>query len=107
MSVTRRSVLAGTAAGTGALALTGWSWTAAEQASAARASAADGARRLDLVDFGDPDSESAHGLHAPDSAAVEGNAGDRARVARPLATPDIKTGDLRFTVRVDPSTRTT
>ncbi|MCZ4510517.1 hypothetical protein O3Q52_20445 [Streptomyces sp. ActVer] len=50
MSVTRRSVLAGTAAGTGALALTGWSWTAAEQASAAGAEGAGGARRLDLVD---------------------------------------------------------
>jgi F5/8 type C domain-containing protein len=102
MSVTRRSVLAGTAAGTGALAPTGWSWTAAEQASAAAAGEADGARRLDLVDFGNPDSETAHGLTAPDSAAVDGNAGDRARVAKPLATPDIKTGDLRFTVRVDP-----
>ncbi|WP_328493166.1 fibronectin type III domain-containing protein [Streptomyces sp. NBC_00414] len=98
------------AAGTGSLALTGWSWTAAEQASAAgteEPSAAGGveagsAGRLDLVDFGDPASESAHGLDAPDSAVVDGNAGDRARVAKPLATPGIKTGDLRFTVRVDP-----
>ncbi|MEV0218835.1 Tat pathway signal protein [Streptomyces sp. NPDC050704] len=102
MSVTRRSVLAGAAAGTGTLALTGWSWAAPEQASAAGDEEGAGAGRLDLVDFGDPDSEAAHGLEAPDSAVVEGNVGDRARVAKPLATPDIKTGDLRFTMKVDP-----
>ncbi|WP_151481050.1 fibronectin type III domain-containing protein [Streptomyces albicerus] len=102
MSVTRRSVLATAAAGTGTLALTGWSWTAAEQASAAGEEESEGARRLDLVDFGDADSEAAHDLYAPDSAVVDGNAGDRARVAKPLATPGIKAGDLRFTMKVDP-----
>ncbi|MER6134884.1 discoidin domain-containing protein [Streptomyces sp. NPDC001815] len=102
MSVTRRSVLAGATAGSGALALTGLSWTAAAHASAAGAQEAGGARRLDLVDFGDLDSEAAHGLDAPGSVVVDGNAGDRARVAQPLPTPGIRTGDLRFTVRVDP-----
>ncbi|MFJ2256994.1 Tat pathway signal protein [Streptomyces sp. NPDC087844] len=104
MPVTRRSVMAGAATGTGSLALTGWSWTAAGQASAAGddQEPAEGTGRLDLLDFGDPDSESAHHLDAPGSAVVNGNAGDRARVAKPLATPGIRTGDLRFTVRVDP-----
>ncbi|GAB2716370.1 fibronectin type III domain-containing protein [Streptomyces bullii] len=104
MPVTRRSVLATAAVGTGALALTGWSCSAAEQASAAEAGddAAEGAGRLDLIDFGDSDSEAAHGFHGPDTETVDGHAGDRARVARPLATPDIKGGDLRFTLAVDP-----
>ncbi|MDX2931284.1 fibronectin type III domain-containing protein [Streptomyces ipomoeae] len=104
MSVTRRSVLTTAAAGTGTLALTGWSWTtAAEQASADSAeAAAEGARRLDLIDFGSADSESAHDFHGPDTEVVDGNAGDRARVAKPLATPGIKGGDLRFTLAVDP-----
>ncbi|GAB2859519.1 hypothetical protein GCM10027074_28280 [Streptomyces deserti] len=104
MPVTRRSVLATAAAGTGTLALTGWSWTAAEQAAAAEGedAGAEGAGRLDLLDFGDPDSESAHGFHGPDTEVVDGHAGDRARVAKPLATPDIKGGDLRFTLAVDP-----
>ncbi|MBZ9644021.1 hypothetical protein [Streptomyces sp. PSKA30] len=106
MPVTRRSVLATAATGTGALALTGWSWTAAEQASAAEVAegeSAEGARRLDLIDFGNPDSEAAHAFVGPDTEVVDGHAGDRARVAKPLATPDIKGGDLRFTLAVDPA----
>ncbi|OAH12639.1 galactose-binding domain-containing protein [Streptomyces jeddahensis] len=103
MPVTRRSVLATAAAGTGSLALTGWSWTAAEPAYAADSEAApEGARRLGMIDFGDPDSEAAHGFDGPDTAVVDGNAGDKARVAKPLATPGIKGGDLRFTLKVDP-----
>ncbi|KUL22310.1 fibronectin type III domain-containing protein [Streptomyces regalis] len=105
MPVTRRSVLATAATGTGALALTGWSWTAADQASAAEAAtaeAAEGAGRLDLIDFGNADSETAHDFTGPDTEVADGHAGDRARVAKPLATTDIKGGDLRFTLAVDP-----
>ncbi|TLS46706.1 fibronectin type III domain-containing protein [Streptomyces montanus] len=103
MPVSRRSVLAGAAAGTGALALSGWSTAVAAQAHAVEAAdAGGGARRLDVIDFGAPDSETAHDFTAPESAVVDGNAGDRARVAKPLATADIKGGDLRFTMKVDP-----
>lgn len=102
MPVTRRSVLAGAAAGTGVLALSGWSTAAVGQAPAVEAAAAEGARRLDLLDFGDPDSESVHDLTTDNTAVVDGNAGDKARVARPLEPADIKAGDLRFTMKVDP-----
>lgn len=103
MPVTRRSVLQSTAAaGVGALALSGRSWTAAEQAHAAPAEEATGGGLVDLLDLGEPDSESAHALHAPDTAVTDGHAGDTARVAKPLATPAIKGGDLRFTMKVDP-----
>ncbi|MGP4090475.1 Tat pathway signal protein [Streptomyces sp. KR55] len=107
MPVTRRSVLVTAAAGTGTLALTGWSPTTAAavpEASPAESGQSDteGSRRLDLIDFGDPDSEAVHGFHGPDTAVVDGNAGDRARVAKPLPTPGIKGGDLRFTLAVDP-----
>ncbi|WP_409468797.1 Tat pathway signal protein [Streptomyces sp. HC307] len=107
MPVTRRSVLATAAAGTGTLALTGWSPTTAAatpEASLAESGQSDtaGSRRLDVIDFGDPGSEAVHGFQGPDTAVVDGNAGDRARVAKPLATPDIKGGDLRFTLKVDP-----
>ncbi|QYX76787.1 fibronectin type III domain-containing protein [Streptomyces akebiae] len=105
MPISRRSVLTTAAAGTGTLALSG-GWSPALAAGDAAGREADatagGAGRLDLVDFGDPDSEAAHDFHGPDTEVVDGNAGDRARVAKPLATPGIKGGDLRFTVAVDP-----
>ncbi|NGO10150.1 fibronectin type III domain-containing protein [Streptomyces sp. HC44] len=102
MPVTRRSVLAGAAAGSSVLALSGWSTEGAGQVQDVDAAAADGARRLDAVDFGLAGSEAAHDLHAPDSAVVDGNASDKARVAKPLDPADIKAGDLRFTMKVDP-----
>lgn len=87
MPVTRRSVLAGAAAGTGVLALSGWSTAVVGQAPAVEAAAAEGARRLDLLDFGDPDSESVHDLTTDNTAVVDGDAGDKARVARPSTPP--------------------
>ncbi|MDX2599917.1 discoidin domain-containing protein [Streptomyces caniscabiei] len=105
MPISRRSVLTTAAAGTGTLALAGaWAPAAAAGDAPERGSgiAGGGAGRLDLVDFGDADSEAAHDFHGPDTEVVDGHAGDRARVARPLATPGVKGGDLRFTVAVDP-----
>ncbi|NEE02707.1 Tat pathway signal protein [Phytoactinopolyspora halotolerans] len=56
----------------------------------------------DVIVFGDPDSETAHGLAAESTAVVEGGLGQPARVAQPLDPVDIKGGELRFTMRVDP-----
>ncbi|MBZ3904752.1 discoidin domain-containing protein [Streptomyces griseiscabiei] len=103
MPISRRSVLTTAAAGTGTLALSGgWSPAVAARSAGEGGAVARGAGRLDVIDFGDPDSEAAHDFHGPDTATVDGNAGDRARVAKPLATPGIKGGDLRFTLAVDP-----
>ncbi|WP_308402599.1 fibronectin type III domain-containing protein [Streptomyces sp. AC550_RSS872] len=92
-----------TAATTSAAAATTAVWLPAPATASphtSRAAAAPG--RLDLLDFGDPDSEKAHGLAAAHTTVVDGNAGDRARVAQPLDPPDIKAGELRFTMKVDP-----
>lgn len=72
--------------------------------SAAPASAEEPpAGHLDVIIFGDRASESAHGLAADSTAVVTGRSGQPARVAKPLDPPDIKGGELRFTMRVDPS----
>ncbi|WP_149830484.1 fibronectin type III domain-containing protein [Streptomyces tailanensis] len=103
MPVSRRSVLTTAAVGTGTLALTGgWSPAVAAVSAEEADTAPEGARRIDLVDFGNPDSEAAHDFHGSDTEVVDGNAGDRARVAKPLAAPGVKGGDLRFMVAVDP-----
>ncbi|MEU5107617.1 fibronectin type III domain-containing protein [Streptomyces sp. NPDC021354] len=103
MPISRRTVLRTAAAGTSAATAGAFLWTAAPAAEAAEGSAgAAGDRRLDLLDFGDTDSEQAHGLAAADTSVAGGHAGDRARVAGPLDPPDIKGGELRFTMAVDP-----
>ncbi|MCL8014948.1 fibronectin type III domain-containing protein [Streptomyces sp. AS02] len=106
MTVSRRTVLRTAAVSTSAAAVSGALWTAPADAAvpqAAKAEAAPGARRLDLVDFGDTDSESAHALDAPSTEITDGNAGDKARLALPLDPAGIKGGDLVFTMKTDPS----
>lgn len=65
--------------------------------------------RVDLVLFGDADSEQAHGFAGEHSRALRpsGDAGSAAgrrpaRVALPLEPPSARAGDLRFVLRVDP-----
>ncbi|MFJ4840977.1 Tat pathway signal protein [Streptomyces sp. NPDC088746] len=102
--ISRRSVLRTAAVTTGTVAAGGLlGYPPAPLAAAAEPSGA-GARpgRLDMIDFGDPASESAHALAAESTEAVDGHAGDRARVAKPLDTPGIKGGELAFTLKTDP-----
>ncbi|MDX3102010.1 hypothetical protein [Nonomuraea angiospora] len=57
---------------------------------------------VDVVTFGDTDSESAHALQAASTAVVEGALGEPARVAKPTSPATVKGGELRFRVAVDP-----
>ncbi|MFC9248670.1 Tat pathway signal protein [Streptomyces sp. NPDC057136] len=101
--ISRRSVLCTAAATTGTIAASGWLWTSGIPAAAAAETAPEArSGPLDTLDFGESGSESAHTLAAESTTVTDGHAGDRARVAQPLATPDIKGGELVFTMRTDP-----
>ncbi|WP_147437594.1 fibronectin type III domain-containing protein [Streptomyces radicis] len=69
---------------------------------AAAAPPADRGRNLDLIVFGDEESEAAHGLDAPGTTVETGEPGERARVAQPLDPPGPRGADLTFTMAVDP-----
>lgn len=57
---------------------------------------------LDVVDFGDAASEAAHAFVSDRSDISGPQLGDTARVAKPHSPAQIKTGELRFNVKVDP-----
>jgi hypothetical protein len=59
--------------------------------------------RLDVVVFGDADSETAHGLTATLSDTVTGGLGQPARVLNPTSPASYWGGTLRFDVAVDPT----
>ncbi|WP_158920200.1 fibronectin type III domain-containing protein [Streptomyces sp. NBRC 109706] len=66
------------------------------------ARAADRGDNVDVLVFGDEESERDHGLTAPDTVVETGGSGEPARVARPTDPPGIRAGDLTFTMAVDP-----
>jgi hypothetical protein len=74
----------------------------ATPAAAAGSRTAHGGPALDTLDFGDPASEKTHAFRSDANTITDGDLGDPARVARPLAPATIHTGDLRFTMKVDP-----
>ncbi|MEE1799548.1 hypothetical protein PUR57_12840 [Streptomyces sp. JV176] len=104
---TRRNVLRTAAVSTGTAVVSGRSWGGSPAVAATPLAGhtdpgGDAAGPLDRLDFGAPDSETAHALRTGPPEITEGQAGDRARVARPLDPPTLKGGDLTFTMAVDP-----
>ncbi|WP_159001068.1 Tat pathway signal protein [Streptomyces sp. SBT349] len=63
---------------------------------------ADRGRNLDVLVFGDEESEAAHGLNAPGTTVETGEPGEAARIAQPLDPPERRGADLTFTMAVDP-----
>ena len=57
---------------------------------------------LDILRFGEPASEAAHRLVAQSSEVITGGLATPARRLLPLAPPEWRGGDVRFTMRVDP-----
>lgn len=56
---------------------------------------------LDVIDLGDPVSEAAHGFASDASDVTTAQLGDKARVGKVLDTAQIKTGELRFNLKVE------
>jgi hypothetical protein len=67
------------------------------------ASRTPGRTPLDVVVFGDPDSEAAHHLNATRSDTVTGGLGQPARVLNPLDLASFWGGTLKFDVAVSPT----
>ncbi|MFE1029459.1 Tat pathway signal protein [Streptomyces sp. NPDC058818] len=99
--IRRRSLLQSTAVVAAAATTGNFLWQATP-AAAADSRTAHGGPALDTLDFGDPASEKAHAFRSDASTITDGNLGESARVARPLSPTTIHTGDLRFTMKVDP-----
>ncbi|MEV0616755.1 hypothetical protein AB0I81_25790 [Nonomuraea sp. NPDC050404] len=57
---------------------------------------------VDTIAFGDPASERAHDLAGAFTSVVDGALRERARVANPTVPPEVKGGELRFDMKVDP-----
>ncbi|MGW3652965.1 Tat pathway signal sequence domain protein [Streptomyces sp. NPDC000878] len=93
-------------AGTAGAGVTGLGWAAAPQAVAAPPGGAAerrGHTPLDIVVFGDADSETAHDLTAALSDTVTGGLGQSARVLNPSDPASYWGGTLKFDVRVCPT----
>lgn len=60
---------------------------------------------LDVVTFGNAQSETEHNLASNRTQIISGALGEPARQCLPLVTPGINGGDFSFTIRVDPVKR--
>ncbi|MGN9845525.1 hypothetical protein ACTMTI_46135 [Nonomuraea sp. H19] len=57
---------------------------------------------VDVIAFGDQNSEAAHAFTGEFTSVVDGALGEKARVANPTNPPSPKGGELRFRMKVDP-----
>ncbi|WP_105968139.1 AbfB domain-containing protein [Streptomyces geranii] len=101
-ALSRRRFVQTAAVGAAATA-SSWLWQSAPAAYAAESARTRAAGLVDRLVLGDEDSETAHALITDGSSVVTGGNAVKARVATPLDPATVRGGELRFTMKTDPS----